>query len=245
MRLLFHPCRCFSSSVRSSMADSNDLPTADVELVPGDQTRGSVEIGATTVQYVVAVPAGFERGDSAPVLLAMPPGGQDIELTSALVRGTYLDESLRRGWVVVSPAAPAGRLYYEGSEEVIGGLLDWIETWVAPEGGGFHLVGISNGGISSFRIATRMADRILSMVVFPGFPRSTEDQTSLTTLTAIPVRMFVGEHDVGWIQRMQDVADRLSELGGDVHFEVMPNEGHVMMALADGKRLFDELDAAR
>ena len=67
----------------------------------------------------------------------------------------------------------------------------------------------------------------------------------LETLTDIPVKMFVGERDVDWIGRMQQTFERLNEQGGSVTFEVVPGEGHVIGALANGVRIFAELEAAR
>lgn len=57
--------------------------------------------------------------------------------------------------MVVSPAAPGGELFFQGSERLVPGFLDWVETWVSPEGGAPHVAGISNGGISSFRYAAQ------------------------------------------------------------------------------------------
>ena len=136
-------------------------------------------------------------------------------------------------------------MYFEGSEALVPGLLDWVETWVRPEGGAVHLAGISNGGISAFRVAGENPERFASMVVFPGFPRSDDDRAALEGLADIPVSMFVGEDDTGWVEPMSDAATRLRELGGEVVFEIVPGEGHIISTLADGRRVFDELDAAR
>lgn len=211
----------------------------------GERTFGEVVIDGTVVEYITLVPSGFVAGDTAPVLLALPPGGQDASLATSIVRDVYQTEALARGWVVVSPAAPDGELYFQGSERLIPGFLDFITSWVVPEGGGVHLAGISNGGISSFRVATENPDRFRSVTVFPGFPTSDADRDALDRLTAIPVHLFVGERDTSWVAPMSEAADRLDELGGDVTYEVFPDEGHIISALSDGVRIFDELDDAR
>lgn len=227
-------------------ACGDDTASSDgAAVTAGGSAVGRVTIDGTEVDYVTVVPEGFETGDEAPVLLAFPPGGQGLDLTRSFVEGTYRSEAARRGWVVVSPAAPGGRLFFQGSESVVPALLDWVETWVAPEGGRFHVAGVSNGGLSAFRAATGQPERLASLVVFPGYPASDRDRAALADLTAIPVRMFVGGNDTAWVAPMQDAAGQLAALGGDVVLEVVAGEGHIVGSLSGGVRIFDELDAAR
>lgn len=211
----------------------------------GDLATGQVQLDDTVVDYVTIVPEGFELGDSAPVVLAMPPGGQDLAVTAGVAESTYRTEAVARGWVVVSPAAP-GDLWFNGSERLTPALLDWIRSWVEPEGERVHLVGVSNGGISAFRLAARYGDAFASMLVFPGFPRTDADRAVLESVVAeIPVRMFVGADDTPWVAPMEEARDALLASGGDVTLEILPGEGHIIGALRDGVRIFDELDALR
>ena len=109
-----------------------------------------------------------ESGDTAPVLLAFPPGAQDLSVTQSTINSVYLQEALRLGWVVVSPVAPDGRLFHDGSEDVLGSFANWIDQWVTPEGGAVHVAGMSNGGLSSWRFAAQNPDRLQSLIAFPG-----------------------------------------------------------------------------
>lgn len=232
---------------------STEVEEKDVAVIPetapaievGSVASGSVVIDGTTIDYVTSVPNGFAVGDEAPLLLAFPAGPQDIGLTQSLVEGTYAPEAQRLGWVVISPAAPAGELYFDGSETLIPGLLDWVETWMSPEGGAPHVAGISNGGISTFRFGALNPDRVQSMIAFPGFPRSTDDQEALAQLTNVPVRMFVGSGDTNWIPPAEDAVDALTELGGDVELTIFPGEGHVMSSTRDGTVIFELLESFR
>lgn len=214
-------------------------------IFPGGLAVGQVLIEGKAIDYVTVVPQGFEIGDPAPVLLAFPPGGQGLDLTRSVMEGTYLDEAVARGWVVISPAAPDGVLFFDGSEASVPGLMDWIEGWVELEGGRFHVAGISNGGLSSFRVAGQNADRMQSLVVFPGFPRTESDRDALAALVEVPIRMFAGGNDTGWVEPMGETKSALDALGADVTFETFPGEGHVVDSLRDGVRIFDELDALR
>ncbi len=241
---------------RSSTAPLTDAGSADalatvgiddvIELEPGALVDGTLTVDGAQIDYVAVAPAGFEVGDTAPVLLAFPPGGQDIDTTRSVAEQTYLTEATERGWVVFSPASPVGGdLWFGESSRLVPAVMDWIETWVIPEGGSVHVAGVSNGGLSTFAAAALVPDRVQSLLTFPGFPRDQAARAALPELADVPVRMFVGETDTSWAEPMQETADVLDELGGDITFEIVPGEGHIIGALRDGVRIFDELDAVR
>ena len=235
-----------SAEVASGDPVGTDSGGTDAAIIPGDLATGVLTLDGRTVEYVTVTPAGFERGDTAPVVVAFPPGGQDPELTRSVVEGIYRDEALARGWVVVSPAAPLDdSLWFEASAALSSELLDWVQEWVVPEGDAFHIIGVSNGGLSTFRVAGDHPDRVKSIVVFPGYPRSDGDREALGGLAGIPVRMFVGGEDATWITPMEDTEAALLALDGDAELEILPGEGHIIGSLSDGVRIFDELDAAR
>jgi predicted esterase len=237
-------CLIFATLAAACGGDS-DEPAALPSVEPGESAVGVVDIDGVAIDYVTAVPDGFSLGDPAPVMLALPPGGQGLDLTRSVLDGTYLPEAIARGWVVVSPAAPDGELFFNGSETLIPGFIEWISTWVDVESDTPHLVGVSNGGISAFRVATADPGSVQSLLVFPGFPRGDDDRAALTNLGDLPVRMFVGESDTGWVEPMQDALDALLAAGSDVTLEIVPGEGHIIGTLRDGRRIFDELDALR
>ena len=223
----------------------SSAPSTPPALEPGAVGVGAVDIDDTTIDYAVSVPDDFDVGDEAPLLLAFPPGGQDLDLTTNTVERTYAAEAQRLGWVVVSPAAPDGERFFDGSEALVPGLLDWIETWVTPEGGAPHVAGISNGGISSFRYAGENPDRVQSVVVFPGFPRNNDDRDALEGLTDTPVRLYVGENDTSWVEQAEDTRDRLTEAGGDVELRIFDGEGHIIDSTRDGQIVFEALESFR
>ena len=211
----------------------------------GSVAEGTVEIDGKVIEYVTSVPDGFEVGSEVPVLLALPPGGQDLGLARRLVENSYAPEATRLGWVVVSPAAPGGELFFDGSEALLPGFVDWIETWVAPEGGAPHVAGVSNGGISAFRYATLNPERVRSLITFPGFARSDADRSALGDLADVPIRMFVGENDTSWVEAGERTADEVRSAGGDVELTVFPGEGHIMSSTADGVLVFELLESFR
>lgn len=196
----------------------------------------------TSLEYGVVLPDNFVEGETYPVLLAFPPGPQTRAMVAA-GNGYWGAEAQVRGWVVVSPAAPDGTLFFQGSEQYLPEFVQRIEAIYPPEGGRLHVGGVSNGGISAFRIATMMPERFASITAVPGFPQ-TADFEQLDKLTHIPVTMYVGENDTSWVERMTATEAELQRLGGQVSLTVVPNEGHVIQSLT-GADLYDVLDSYR
>ncbi len=228
--------------VPATVPPTTPQTTAPPNLVLGGMGVVGVDGVGVQVAVITVVPEGFAMGDEMPVLLAFPPGDQALDTASAVVDGIYEEQALARGWIVVSPVAPNGVSFWQGSEVHIEPILDWIETWVQSEGGAVHLAGVSNGGISVFRAASLHPERVASMVVFPGYPRGGDP---LEAVAHLPIRMFVGGADLPWIEPMEQTRDALLALGADVTLEVVAGAPHFIPELADGVVLFDVLDRLR
>jgi len=196
------------------------------------------------LRYALALPKGFERSRAYPVLLAFPPGPQTEQMVEAGFDRYWGDQASARGWIVVSPVAPDGQLFYRGGERLIPLLLDQIASEFQIESGRFHVAGWSNGGRSAFRVALDHPSRVRSLVVLPGGPPTEEDFGTLDRLAGIPVRMFAGGLDTAWVRRMQDTGERLKTLGIDVETTILPGEGHVPGSL-DGDPIMDLMEGLR
>lgn len=196
----------------------------------------------TPLTYGVVLPNGYDQNEVYPVLLAFPPGPQTRAMVAA-GNSYWGAEAQRRGWIVVSPVAPNGTLFFQGSEQYLPEFMERIEAIYPPEGGKFHLAGVSNGGISAFRIATMLPERFASLTAVPGFPQTT-DFNQLDKLTDIPIALYAGENDTSWVEQMTATEAELQRLGGQVTFTVVPNEGHVIQSLT-GAELYDLLDSYR
>ena len=197
------------------------------------------------LEFAVVLPDEFDSNQEYPILLALPPGPQTKDMVGVGLDGYWASEAKERGWIVLSPIAPAGKLFFQGSEALIPEFLEQMATRYRPEGDKYHLGGISNGGISAFRIALNNPELFRSIVVLPGYPRTEEEFQKLGRLKDMPIALFVGELDTGWIQRMKATRDEIARLEGHVSLEIIPNEGHVIRSLAGGKRLFELLDSFR
>jgi len=233
-----------STTATTSVADA---PASSAET-PNDLSPGSIDIrtatmaDGTVLTFGLILPDEFDPTLEYPVLLALPPGGQTVALMTSVARETYLVEALARGWVVITPAAPDGVLFFQGSETYIPELLDKM-SWIKPVGGRYHIAGVSNGGRSTFKIAALYPELFASALVFPGYPDEPTSTQALADLAKIPVAMFVGGDDPGWIGPMSETRDTLESLGGSVTLDIRSGEGHIMRSLSDGVDIFNFFDS--
>ena len=195
------------------------------------------------IEYVLVLPDHFDKTAPYPVLLALPPGDQSKQLVEAGLHLYREAEAKKRGWVVISPAAPEGESFYAGAENELPNLLDEISKLVLFEGGKAHLAGVSNGGLSAYRAITEYPNRFLSLTVLPGIPPDDRAFSALDRLKGIPVAAFVGGEDSGWVRGSRETKEKLDRLGIENTLEVVSGEGHVVGL--DPSKLFDLLDKRR
>lgn len=194
----------------------------------------------TRIRYVLALPTGFKPGREYPVLVALPGGPQTIATVQGGLERFWLDEALHRGFIVVSPAAPAGKPFYKGGSALLPELLNQLLKTYRVKAGKFHLAGHSNGAVSAFRAAIRYPHMFLSLTVIAGFPEDDKDFAGLDQIGNITISMFVGDSDLYWKDGMERTFQRLRNLGHDVHFEIIPRNGHFLpdLSFENSRRIF-------
>ncbi|MGE3167107.1 MAG: nuclear transport factor 2 family protein [Planctomycetota bacterium] len=200
--------------------------------------------GGLTLRCAVVLPPGFDASRSYPVLLGLPPGDQSERMVIAGLARYWGREAASRGWVVISPAAPAGQSFVREGASLIPDLVTVAHTLFRAEGGRLHLAGVSNGGRSAFRAAIDRPLQYHSLTVLPGYPPDEADTRRLHRLRELPVTLFAGGDDAPWVARMRETQELLVALGARATLEVFPNEGHVPPSLT-AERLFETLDARR
>jgi predicted esterase len=210
----------------------------------GHEYRELRTAGGGRLRYALSVPDDFEPSGTYPVLLAFPPGPQTESMVEAGFNRYWGNQASARGWIVVSPVAPDGQLFFRGGETLIPALLDQIASEFQIEGGRFHVAGSSNGGLSAFRVALEHPTRVQSLIVLPGGPPTEADVGILGRLEGIPVRMFAGARDTTWVQLMRDTEERLKALKIAVETTTFPSEGHVPISL-DGDPIMELLEGLR
>lgn len=235
---------CVAGSEAGAVEATHEPPTLISQ--EGIVSYYQMKLDETLLDYAVVLPEGFQAGQTYPILLAMPPGEQNKKLADYALEAYWAAEAHRRGWVVLSPLAPQGIRFFDGSETLIPGFLAQTAKQYTPEGGKYYLSGVSNGGLSAFRLAVTHPELFHSVLVLPGLPYSDEDFRNLERIKDIPVAMFAGaEEDEAWLKRMEATEEALTELGGQVSLEIVPGNGHDIKSLNGGKALFDILESFR
>lgn len=197
----------------------------------------------TEIAYTLLLPAGFEQERAHPALVVFPGGRQTEENVQGALSRFWAAEALRRGFIVVSPAAPPGKAFHEEGVDLVPEFLQRLLAAYRIEGNRFHLAGHSNGGVSAFAAAVRHPELFHSLTVLAGFPVERSDFDRLERLRGLRVSMFVGDRDLDWKEGMERTRDRLAAAGADVRLEVIPGNGHLLPALSFDRsaRIFEAL----
>ena len=166
--------------------------------------------------------------------------GEEVE-GALLLSGVRADRRL-----VVEPAAPNGELFFEGGDRIFPEFINKIMSDYKVLGGKLHIAGMSNGGLSSFLIASNFPQYAWSVTGFPGL-LDDASEAKLNALKSLCIAMFVGELDTGWGSQMQAQAKQLRAKGFPVAFSVEKGEEHVIGTLtgAGAGRLFEQFEKAR
>lgn len=227
-------CFVFSLAITAISAAQNAHEYYTLDLKDGSR-----------LLYALVLPDDFDADKNYPALLAMPPGPQTLQMVESGLLRFWGKQAAKSGWIVVSPVAPDGVLFFRGSEVHIPQLLDHIQSKYKIEHNKFHIAGVSNGGRSSFRIAGLYPERFLSITVLPGYAPAEEDVKRLGKLKGMPINMFAGGDDIRWVEKMNETKQMLNELGIiEVTTKIFTGEGHVPQSL-EGLVIIDLLDTIR
>ena len=185
------------------------------------------------LEYALNLPEGYDSQRTYPVLLALPRGPQTREMVEEGLRQYWGAQARAAGWVVVSPVAPRGVLFFAGAESVLPLLFARIREQVRISQGRMHLVGQVNGGRSAFRIATLYPYEFQSITVMPGHA-SPSDNARLKRLRNTRVRMFVGGEDDQIVSESRKTYRLLTEQKINVTLKELPDQGTAPSSLDDG-----------
>jgi poly(3-hydroxybutyrate) depolymerase len=206
----------------------------------------SRNIGGTTVHYKVILPSQYDRTKAYPGVLAFGGGPQTMDVVEGTIMRNWRAQAERRGYIVVLPAAPNDRLFFEGGEKVFPEFLDKFLADYKILEGKFHVAGMSNGGISAFHIAALYPRYFWSVTGFPGYLIEATP-ARVGAISKMCINMFAGGLDPDWRDTMKKQAADFKARSMTVTFAVEPNQPHRIGTLAgDGAaRLFDQFEEAR
>ncbi len=131
-----------------------------------DKTK---KVAGMTVHYKVVLPNGYDPMKAYPAILALGGGPQTMNTVEGILTRNFRAEAEKRGYIVIAPAAPDGRLFFEDGARIFPEFLKAMLADYKIDGGKFHIAGPSNGGIAAFHVAAANPQYFLSVTAFPGY----------------------------------------------------------------------------
>ena len=203
------------------------------------------EFARTTVEYRVLLPPGYDASTPHPVVLVFTGGAQGIQAAENTLKADWQAEAEKRGYVVISPAAPDGELFFQEGDRVFPAFLDMIRKDYKVAGK-IHVAGHSNGGLSAYHIAVKYPAWFSTVTGYPGLldPEQMKDAPALKPMCLF---MHAGDMDVGWPEAMGGESDALKKMGYRITFVMEKGQGHRLKAkeLDLPRRLFDEIESCK
>jgi poly(3-hydroxybutyrate) depolymerase len=213
--------------------------------VEANTLEESGTFGGMRVNYRVVLPDGYDPARAYPAILAFTGGSQNEGAVNTHLERFWTEQAEQRGYIVVSPAAPSGGLYFHGGDGIFPEFLGQILNTYNIEDGKFHVAGASNGGLSAFHIAASHPQYFKSITGLPGYmpPAST---ARIAAIQGMCIYMHVGENDPSWLRAMESQADQFERNGLQVRFQVDRGQGHFVRSLSGNgaTRLFDQIEEA-
>jgi poly(3-hydroxybutyrate) depolymerase len=204
-------------------------------------------IAGTTIQYKLILPNGFNPAKTYPALLAFPGGPQNMDTVEGTVVGNWREQAERLGYIVIVPAAPNGKLFFEpGGAKVFPEFLTKFLADFKIQDNKFHIAGVSNGGLSAFHIAALYPQYFWSVTGLPGYLLN-PNPASVHALAKLCINMYAGELDTDWLEAEKAQAAQFRAQGFVVEFSEEKGQGHVMRTLEGpgATRLFKQFERAR
>lgn len=198
------------------------------------------------VTYRVILPNNYDATKSYPTILHFAGGGQTLQIVERSTETDWRATAERQGYIVISPAAPDGRLFFEEGARIFPAFIDQILKSYKVAGGKLHVTGHSNGGLSAFHVASLFPQYFISVTGYPGLLDSATAER-LAALQSLCLYMHVGEQDTSWLRAMQAEYTLLKQRGANIQFAIEKGQGHRLDVTRDNllNRLVAEIGRSR
>ena len=199
-----------------------------------------------TVTYKVVLPTQYDPTRAYPTILMFGGGPQTLQVATNALDTDWRGEAERRGYIVISPAAPNGRLFFEDGDKIFPAFVDAMLRDYKVRDGKMIVAGFSNGGLSAFHIAALYPRYFTTVVGYPGLLDGPE-AARLAVLKPMCVFMHVGDQDLSWMSAMLRQSDVMKKQGYKIQIAVERNQSHRLreQELNLSKRLYDEIERCK
>jgi poly(3-hydroxybutyrate) depolymerase len=205
------------------------------------------QVGRTTVRYKVVLPSEYDSAKTYPAVLVFGGGPQTMNTVDSVLNRYFRAEAEKRGYIVIAPAAPDDKLFFEDGARIFPEFLKMILKDYKIQDNKFHIAGPSNGGIAAFHVAAAHPQYFLSVTAFPGYMWE-PSPSKLQAISKMCVFMYVGENDeYRWHPEMKKEAEFLRSIGTVARYNVEAGQPHRLETLAGDHagRLFDGFEETK
>jgi predicted esterase len=223
------------------------LATFATQPIQAELLEKTRKVAGTTVRYKVVLPAGYDPAKTYPAILAFGGGPQTMNTVDGVLDRNFRVEAEKRGYIVIAPAAPDDRLFFEDGARIFPEFLKIMLADYKIRDNKFHIAGPSNGGIAAFHVAAANPQYFLSVTAFPGYMWE-PSPAKLQAISKMCVFMYVGENDeYMWHAEMKREAEFLRSKGTVARYTVEKGQPHRMETLAGANagRLFDGFEETK
>ena len=144
----------------------------------------------TKIRYAVAEPTLLNSEVPPTVVIVMPLGLETYRNASLTISEIWQPVAESRGWVIVSPAEPDERffwqdtwLYGEGAEIHFPGFLEHLANTYAVDNSDFHIVEVGHDGDGAVACVLSAPEEFASVTLIPYF---SSDENRFRQLAEMP-----------------------------------------------------------
>lgn len=210
----------------ATYAQPEPSPAVTASTANAPQVRSATGQNGASVPFLLSMPADHDPAKPAKVLIALPPGTQSADVARASLDRTFGQALLDRAYIVAMPYVGEGDPQLSLPQFDL--LLEHLSASFSLDKDQVLLAGVQNGGKAAFRIAMARPDRIRALVVLPGLPPETSDESELAPLNGLPIAMFVGSSDSRWRSESEVAHAALTRIGARCSLTIVEGDGHML-----------------
>lgn len=177
------------------------------------------------LDYLVYLPADYDKKDSWPLLLFLHGAGErgdELELVKKHGLPKLIEQGKSFPFIVVSPQCAKDQFWHLQLRELTA-LLDQIEAKYKVDRDRVYVTGLSMGGFGTWALAAYTPDRFAAIVPICGGG----EVLSARRLSQIPIWAFHGGKDpVVPLKRSEEMVEAAKRSNDQVKLTVYPEAGH-------------------